>query len=500
MAKTGKKDTKMILVILVMLLLAVVYYQFVYVPQSRQIADMKQQKQDYETRIELINTKVSTLPELEKKLEEEKEKIYPMAKKYFGNVDQEDLILIINDLGNKSTIDIVDVSFKELENIEEYGLNFDLARQKMQQQSNNQTIEGQTATPNDENQNTQPAQGQSQPQEDQSANTQQQPTSEQPPTEGENAENDEEKFQNLKVTNVDISFLGTYADLKELVKLVDTNAQNIVSNQLSISKRDSFSEGYNSYGKNLDDYIEGDFNLRFFRVLSLEEYMPKKKSMFETKPIGKSPFDSPIASYAWSRKVDTQIGNVSGAYTTGGTTKAINNVSAIVGSGKAAQGNVTPKQIVEYKQPVELVRFDGLKDFVFMSEDDNNSGTISMDGVADINYKIIRADLEFSKESSLDKKAFVDVSGKKLRLKERPNTISMSLYSPKATGYEVGFVFNDADGQKVYVPLSEKMTFMGWKTIETGVDNVKFPASIESVYIKRSSQEDPVNGSLFVRF
>lgn len=487
MAKKTKADTKVILPILAMLLIGVAYYQFVYVPQTNKIEELKQQKDNLKIQLENIENRVNTLAQLETKLEEEKSKIYPMAKKYFGNIDQEELILLIHDLGKKSTLDISEVSFKEAETEEDFGF---------------VKVEPPLVDPDTNSENTN-----SESQKQQGEQTPEQKAPEAPPEQTGDTAEAEDKYKNLKMTNVDIKFFGTYKDLTELLKLIEENAENIVSNKLSIKKADEAVEGYNSYGKNPNDFIDGNFNLQFFKVISLEEYMPQKKSIFETQPFPKSSFESPIIGYSWAVPINNSSSSSSSSTSAlgGSTSQVIKNTSTIIQNSEtqgqipqSSKSNVTPKQVMQYKQPVEIVRLDSLKGFAFSSEDEQNSGTISMDGVDDIKYKIIRTDLEFSKESPLDKRMFVNMNEKDIKIKEKPNSMTISVYSPKNTGYEIGFVFKDADGQTVFVPLPEKASFMGWKTMETNVDNVKFPASLDAIYVKRSSDEDVINGSIYL--
>lgn len=461
MTKLSSRD-KQILALLGIIILATIYYQFVYTPQSNRLSELNQQKIDYENRISDMQIKISKMAELEKNLEEEKKLISPIVEKYFSNMHQENLILLINELGRKSSLDIKNLQFSEMEN---FGFEVSNIESKLNSAENSETT----------------GEGETQPQEN----------AETPPAEA----SEQNDYSNLEMTNVEVSFVGTYDELAKLLKIIDENEQNIVSNKLSIAKREDASEDqYTLYreGKDSRNYIEGNLNLQFFRVKSLEEYMPKiQETMLDTNPIPKSKQISPIIEYSWAKpKEQTNV-----VYSQQTTSQAIRDSYEYI---KNIEDYAQTKNFVEYKRPVEITRFDSLNGFDIYKEDGGNSITISMDGVEDINYKVIRADLEFSKDTELGKKVFIDMKEKQIKLSEKPDSMTLNIYSPKSSGYELGLVLRDSEGKQVILPFSQKISFMGWKNLELKVDSVKFPAYIDAIYFSRISDENDVNGSIYV--
>jgi len=113
-------------------------------------------------------------------------------------------------------------------------------------------------------------------------------------------------LSNIDLTVAKIKFKGTYTDLANLVKLVDENSKNIVSNELKITRKTVEDQKeflfLKSKGKtNLsDEYIEGDLELRFFRISSIEKYVPNPDSKLKAPLVPKSTKRTPVTDYDWA--------------------------------------------------------------------------------------------------------------------------------------------------------------------------------------------------------
>jgi len=88
--------------------------------------------------------------------------------------------------------------------------------------------------------------------------------------------------------------------LANLIKTIDGYSKNIVSNELKITKKNVESQEEYLYLKSKgksglkDEYIEGDLELRFFRISSIEKYVPTPDSKLKAPLIKKSTLKSYI--------------------------------------------------------------------------------------------------------------------------------------------------------------------------------------------------------------
>ena len=115
--KLTKRDKQLLIVLLIFGIVAL-YYQFVYLEQSSKLKELYDEKTSKELKLIEMRGKVAKLPAIDGELEEEKKDILPLAQKYLGDVNQEDLILMINDFESKSSIKIKEVSFSEVDDFD----------------------------------------------------------------------------------------------------------------------------------------------------------------------------------------------------------------------------------------------------------------------------------------------------------------------------------------------------------------------------------------------
>lgn len=521
--KITNRDKNLLLIIFLILVCAL-YYQFFFTPQNAKLTELKQQSEDMNTRLMNGQAKIQKIKILNKNLEDEKKKILKIAQKYLVKVKQEDIILMINEFENKSSIGIEEITFTDPED-----KGIILPEEKPQ--------DGTT----DANQSTDANKQETE-------NNVQQPADANQQAGADTTEPAKPDLSNIDLTVAKIKFKGTYTDLANLVKLVDENSKNIVSNELKITRKTVEDQKeflfLKSKGKtNLsDEYIEGDLELRFFRISSIEKYVPNPDSKLKAPLVPKSTKRTPVTDYDWaavsiitfntstgevintvtrnefgvfdySKSTGSNLGS-GGTGSSGGVSSGTGGVveppksnavvqpiqpgpAPVFSKPKNVEPQVPAKEFVTYTTPIELVRFDSLSDFFGRGENAGDSVAIGMDEISSKKYKIIKNSISFAQNSPKGNKVIFDVTKKDIKLNEKPEKIQLNIYTANPVEYEVGLVFSDKEGKK-YIPFNKKLSFTGWEKIELTPNTVLFPATLEGIYFSRANQDAPLNSEVYI--
>jgi hypothetical protein len=527
--KITNRDKNLLLIIFLILVCAL-YYQFFFTPQNAKLTELKQQSEDMNTRLMNGQAKIQKIKILNKNLEDEKKKILKIAQKYLVKVKQEDIILMINEFENKSSIGIEEITFTDPED-----KGIILPEEKPQDgtaDANQSANANQSADANKQ----------------QTKNNAQQPADANQQAGANTTEPAKPDLSNIDLTVAKIKFKGTYTDLANLVKLVDENSKNIVSNELKITRKTVEDQKeflfLKSKGKtNLsDEYIEGDLELRFFRISSIEKYVPNPDSKLKAPLVPKSTKRTPVTDYDWaavsiitfntstgevintvtrnefgvfdySKSTGSNLGS-GGTGSSGGVSSGTGGVveppksnavvqpiqpgpAPVFSKPKNVEPQVPAKEFVTYTTPIELVRFDSLSDFFGRGENAGDSVAIGMDEISSKKYKIIKNSISFAQNSPKGNKVIFDVTKKDIKLNEKPEKIQLNIYTANPVEYEVGLVFSDKEGKK-YIPFNKKLSFTGWEKIELTPNTVLFPATLEGIYFSRANQDAPLNSEVYI--
>ena len=527
--KITNRDKNLLLIIFLILVCAL-YYQFFFTPQNAKLTELKQQSEDMNTRLMNGQAKIQKIKILNKNLEDEKKKILKIAQKYLVKVKQEDIILMINEFENKSSIGIEEITFTDPED-----KGIILPEEKPQDGTADANQSGNANQSADANKQ-------------QTKNNAQQPADANQQAGANTTESAKPDLSNIDLTVAKIKFKGTYTDLANLVKLVDENSKNIVSNELKITRKTVEDQKeflfLKSKGKtNLsDEYIEGDLELRFFRISSIEKYVPNPDSKLKAPLVPKSTKRTPVTDYDWaavsiitfntstgevintvtrnefgvfdySKSTGSNLGS-GGTGSSGGVSSGTGGVveppksnavvqpiqpgpAPVFSKPKNVEPQVPAKEFVTYTTPIELVRFDSLSDFFGRGENAGDSVAIGMDEISSKKYKIIKNSISFAQNSPKGNKVIFDVTKKDIKLNEKPEKIQLNIYTANPVEYEVGLVFSDKEGKK-YIPFNKKLSFTGWEKIELTPNTVLFPATLEGIYFSRANQDAPLNSEVYI--
>ena len=527
--KITNRDKNLLLIIFLILVCAL-YYQFFFTPQNAKLTELKQQSEDMNTRLMNGQAKIQKIKILNKNLEDEKKKILKIAQKYLVKVKQEDIILMINEFENKSSIGIEEITFTDPED-----KGIILPEEKPQDGTADANQSGNANQSADANKQ-------------QTENNAQQPADANQQAGANTTESAKPDLSNIDLTVAKIKFKGTYTDLANLVKLVDENSKNIVSNELKITRKTVEDQKeflfLKSKGKtNLsDEYIEGDLELRFFRISSIEKYVPNPDSKLKAPLVPKSTKRTPVTDYDWaavsiitfntstgevintvtrnefgvfdySKSTGSNLGS-GGTGSSGGVSSGTGGVveppksnavvqpiqpgpAPVFSKPKNVEPQVPAKEFVTYTTQIELVRFDSLSDFFGRGENAGDSVAIGMDEISSKKYKIIKNSISFAQNSPKGNKVIFDVTKKYIKLNEKPEKIQLNIYTANPVEYEVGLVFSDKEGKK-YIPFNKKLSFTGWEKIELTPNTVLFPATLEGIYFSRANQDAPLNSEVYI--
>ena len=520
--KITDRDKKLLLGIFLILVCAL-YYQFFFTPQNAKLTELKQQSEDLNTRLINGQAKIQRIKLINKELEDEKKKILKIAQKYLVKVKQEDIILMINDFENSSSIGIDEITFTDPE---DKGIILPVEENKQEGTSDSSS--------------------------DQSAESGAQTADATTSTDTAKAD-----LSNVDLTVAKIKFKGTYTDLANLIKTIDGYSKNIVSNELKITKKNVESQEEYLYLKSKgksglkDEYIEGDLELKFFRISSIEKYVPTPDSKLKAPLIKKSTLKTPVNGYDWANTsliyfnpttgevINTITRNVYGVFedtkttssgsgniiSSGSSSGSVSSSGGGVSSGiggvveppkanavvkptqpaqktvftapKNEEPKVPVKDFVSYTTPIELVRFDSLADFFGKGEKSGDTIALGMDEISSKKYKIIKNTISFAQNSALGNKVIFDVAKKDIKLNEKPEKIQLNIYTAKPVEYEVGLVFSDKEGKK-YIPFGKRLSFTGWEKIELTPNTVLFPATLEGIYFSRADESAPLSNEVYI--
>ncbi len=115
------KNEKRLLVVLSLFLLVGMFYYFVYQKQVADLADLQVQKNTKNEELVGLMTRVNQKNEYNSSMLEYKKVIKELAPKFYGDLTQEEFILIINDLASKAELEVLSYSLNEnSQNLDEF--------------------------------------------------------------------------------------------------------------------------------------------------------------------------------------------------------------------------------------------------------------------------------------------------------------------------------------------------------------------------------------------
>ena len=102
--------------LLLLLFIAVggyLFFTFVYTPQTEKLETLKQEEQAKQNEYAQMQALINSEGNLDLEIETIKNELLPVARTYFGDIDQEETIVILDDFAQKADLDIKGIRFSE---------------------------------------------------------------------------------------------------------------------------------------------------------------------------------------------------------------------------------------------------------------------------------------------------------------------------------------------------------------------------------------------------
>lgn len=315
---------KTLLIFFGFLLVAFLYYNYFLVDQLNQIDTLKADRDFNLNRKIELEDKLKNAETLDQEYLMSKNSIIKLSNKFFSEVEQEEFIVLLNDLGVESKISIQSLSFSETDGAAAIEA-FEQGRAKLDKYTEliaQKKIKGYVAPESSE------VIMPDKPEEDSSL-------SEKPDAskvsvkpvnsgsgmsyaDGEEISNEETEgteegpsdrtpenilksedpgattyTNNIKALVANMEIVGTYDQIHNFVSLIAMNEQNIIVDSISIEKNEDSLDSKTA--KNT-----ASISLVFYKVLELEDYFEHKDSVLVKNVVAKSKKASPFLAYSWS--------------------------------------------------------------------------------------------------------------------------------------------------------------------------------------------------------
>ncbi len=109
------KNEKRLLLGLALVLVVAAYYYFMYQPRVLEIEQLEQDKVDKQLEYDNLFAKAAQKEQLEAKLKEYKESIKKLAPKFYGELSQEEFMLIVNDFTTEAELEVDGYTYTDAE-------------------------------------------------------------------------------------------------------------------------------------------------------------------------------------------------------------------------------------------------------------------------------------------------------------------------------------------------------------------------------------------------
>ena len=467
--KISKKE-KNLLIILLLAVIGYLFYTFVYTNQVMRLEEQKVERDTELMRYNQMQQIMASEGNIDLETEQIKAELLPVARRYFGAVDQEETIMVLNDFANVSQIDVTKIAFTEIvdKSIEEFN-------------------EGEETAAEPAPENAEPA--------PENAEL----SGEQPP--------DVETLENIKHMSAQVSFEGTYENLMSFLNEMGNYNKNIVSTTLNIKESDTAP-------------IEGDVLLDFYIVKEVDKYIGKSASVFEYNYTPKTAKKSPFESYAWAYSVTdvpvrAYVSDIpaSGSFSSDFSIarndqdfKAENDTSGFADPSHTNKENYVAKAettasdaalpgsimrldtvpVIFSKNLEEpgvtlLADFENQKDIRTFTLDDRNDmyGDLYTNAVSGLKSYRIKYSL------GSDSEVYVYLRDKNIIIDKKPEYIRMNVYSYQKSDDVMGIVFTDAKGLDYKMFLNKKVDWLEWKELRGHIPpEASYPVTVKSIFVR----------------
>ncbi len=489
--KISKKEQQLLLILAIVVIVAL-YYFFVVSALNTKTSDLEQQISEIEVTKEQMSAIVAQADAKKAEAEQLKAEIFPIAQKYFGKTDQEEFIMQINRLNQASGLEISSIQFSEYATI---SLNGDKEAVAIVDENGKSTpIEGAESTETPAPAEGEAPAGDAAPAEGEKSGEEQ---NQQLSVDAENLmngseqEGEEVETSNIKLMQAQLEFSGTYAQVLKLLHEIDNNPKNIISSELTMNR-----DGQAVAGEK-ETKMTGSIRLSFYQVTDVDKYVQAVPGVLETNPLPKARRANPYLSYswAWTKNVPSSADPLN--IVSGSSVKPPTDV--------APSGNPNKKQVGPTKtKSVSKVSLQNKEIFGFETGDVSVKASAPQVAVTgEITESIFakgkkagRLNYSFTGNPGTEK-AYIDLTGSNITIKQRVEGIGFSVYSEKTMPHEVGLRMTDAKGQEYLIVFAKEVSWTGWKEILYDLHGIKdYPITVDGIYVEGKEGSDVLEGSL----
>ena len=450
--------------LLLLLFIAVggyLFFTFVYTPQTEKLETLKQQEQAKQNEYAQMQALINSEGNLDLEIETIKNELLPVARTYFGDIDQEETIVILDDFAQKADLDIKGIRFSE-------PVKTSLTELKANEASASGEAQPPAPAPAE---NTAPAEG-----------TQAQVAA--PPAVSDN----------FTTRPVEVEFEGNYNKLMDYLVEVGSYYKRISSYSMQLKSGD-------------DVPLSGTIFMNFHCVDSVDKYVPQDPSILEYNFIPRSSKDNPFEAYSWSYKITT----IPGVYTS-----PVSQQGIIVGPGEQGMYYLpeqTKEDPISMEKTMELgaqnplpLALNIFDEKLLYSFEDRILKTFALDKGNTISGKLEK-DLESEENlysitytfdgEEAETEVYLDLQSKKLTIDKHPQYLSLFVNADKKLDNILGLIVTDAKGMDYRVFLANKIDWTNQKELR-GVlpESIAYPLTVKNVFVRDNSDTSTKNAKL----
>lgn len=447
--------------LLLLLFIAVggyLFYTFVYTPQVEKLETLKQEEQTKQNQYAQMQALISSEGNVDLEIETLKNELLPIARTYFGDINQEETIVLLDDFAQKADLDVKGIKF--VEPIEK-----SLTELKAKATSENSQPPAPEPAPTETTEST---------------------------TEGE-VPKEPVQPDNITARAAEIAFEGSYDKLMDYLVEVGSYYKRISSYSMQLKAEQ---------GKPL----AGTIFMNFYCIDSVDKYVPADPSVLEYNFIPSSSKTDPFEIYSWSYKITT-IPNV--------ITSPVSQ-QGIVGPGELGMYNL-PGQIneepINMEKTIELgsknplpLALNIFDEKLLYSFEDRILKTFALDKGNTISGKLEK-DLESEENlysitytfdgEEAETEVYLDLQSKKLTIDKHPQYLSLFVNADKKLDNILGLIVTDADGMDHRVFLANKIDWTNKKELR-GIlpESIAYPLTVKNVFVRDNSDTSTKNAKL----
>lgn len=337
---------KMLISIVALLLLAALYVNYYLLPQKEQLNSLRAERDQKNERKVMMEEKLADSRTLDQEYISAKNGILKISNKFFSEVEQEEFIVLINDIGDETKVDIRDIKFNEdegtvavqnfqegREKLDKYTeliaqnkikgyVKKDLAiipgqEEKKEEDSDSVKVSSKmkkaTKLSSETEQNTNEEQQSAEPNTGENPDGQiegQESQNQDPNRTPENIQESEDPnavtyANNIKSLVATVQMDGSYDEIHEFVSRLAESERNIIVENIKINSQASAAGTSKAYKSN-----SAELKIVFYKVIGLEDYFSHKDSILVNAVVTKSQKASPFMQYSWSFKPTSPTSSV----------------------------------------------------------------------------------------------------------------------------------------------------------------------------------------------